>query len=84
MVSRSVSRVSKTISKCRNLTHATAILRTSSDVTQQVRCRVEGASYYSIVVPKGVGFALADRDLGRKNAKMDLIFHGGRHFACSP
>ena len=83
MFSRSPPKTFKTISRSRSLTQATATLRISPNVTEQVQCRVEGAPYYSVVVSKGVGCALSGRDLGSKVAKVDLIFYGGCHFACS-
>ena len=81
MFSRSPPKVFKTIIRSRSLTQATATLRISPNVTQQVQCKIEGAPYYSVVVPKSVGCALAGQDLGLKIAKVDLIFYGGCHFA---
>lgn len=81
MISRSPSKLVKPITKYRRFTQATATLRLSPNKAQQVQCRVEGAPYYSVVVPKSVGCGLAGRDLGSQAVKVDLIFYGGCHLA---
>ncbi|KAL9123656.1 MAG: hypothetical protein Q9175_008319, partial [Cornicularia normoerica] len=80
---RSPSKLLKVIAQSRSLTQASASLRTSpGGVAQQMQCDVEGAPYYSVMISRNVGCALAGQNLGPKTAKVDLIFYGGRHLAC--
>lgn len=81
MFCRSPPKALKTFIKTRSLTQTTGTLRTSPTVTQQVQFEGGGSRYYSVVVPRSVGCALAGQDPGSKVAKVDLIFYDGRHFA---
>lgn len=48
---------------------------------QQMRCMIEEASYYSVVVFKSIDCVLVGRDLGSKIAKVNLIFPDDCYFA---
>lgn len=82
MFTRSQSKISKTIARSRNLTQATVTLRISSNLMQQMRCTIEKASYYSVVISKSIDCVLVDRNLGSKIAKVNLIFPDDCYFAC--
>ncbi|KAL8921033.1 MAG: hypothetical protein Q9208_005924 [Pyrenodesmia sp. 3 TL-2023] len=81
MFIRPLLRILKPIVAHRRLTQATATLRLSKDVTQEVPCLVGGAPDYSVGISKEIGCALAGRDLGYQDAKVDLIYYDGQHFA---
>ena len=65
----------------RSFTHSTATLLLPSHKPQSVWCVAGGAPDYTVVVERTIGCALAGRDLGPGSVKIDLLFHGGRHFA---
>ncbi len=80
MFARPSFRILKPTVAYRSITHTTATLRISKDVTpQEVDCVVGGAPDYSVGVPKEIGCALAGRDLGYRTATVDLVFYDGRH-----
>lgn len=81
MLIRSSFRILKPTVAHRRLTQATATLRLSKDVTQEVPCLIGGAPDYAVGISKDIGCALAGRDLGYQDAKVDLIYYDGQHFA---
>lgn len=83
MICRSPPKLLKTAIKHRTFAQVTATLRLSPNRAQQVQCGVEGAPFYTVMIPKSIGCDLVGRDLGRQFVKVDLIFYGGCHFAHS-
>jgi len=46
-----------------------------------MRCTIEEASYYSVVISKSIDCVLVGRNLGSKIAKVNLIFSDDCYFA---
>ncbi|KAL8649485.1 MAG: hypothetical protein Q9210_004373 [Variospora velana] len=66
----------------RHLTQTTGTLLLSPHAKPQpIVCTISGNPDYALIIPKSVGSALAGRDLGSASAKVELVYHDGRHFA---